>query len=165
MISSSYATTGKKAFGYSSHYGVVTPTQVYTILESVNRALVFYSKNHKRSVVSKVKTLKQSKITGKSPEHVFIKLTSLSNAMDKLSRRKQVKAMPRVTKAKAKAIPAEVFIQAGHNLDALIKYMSKVDPGKTWGQFYDLNSNISAKTPSDVYAIADLALRRLELIL
>lgn len=165
MMTSVNAANSKKAFGYSSHYGVVTPTQAYAIIDRVNKALVYYSQNHKRSVVSKVKALKIRSVSGKSPEHVFVKLTSLCNAVDKLSRREQLRPMPRVTKAKAKAIPAEVFIQAGHNLDALIKYMNKVEPGNNWGRFYDLKKDIGAKSPSDVYAITDLAFRRLELIL
>ncbi len=154
-----------KIHGYSNLYGVVTPSQVYALLENYNVALLHYVKTHKRSLLGKVKAEKLVVFKNKKPEDVFVILNKLSSKVDKLTRRVKQKPMTRVKREKAKAIPAEVFLQAGNNLDAFVQYMHSIEVDKSWGQFYTNRTYSVGKTPDNVYALVDLLLRKTNYIL
>lgn len=159
------AAGGDKSFGYSNRYGSITPAQVYSLAQNVEILLTYYVDKHKKGIATEVKALNLEPVSGKTPEDAFVKLHQLSDVLDRLARRTQLQPMKRITREKTKAIPAEVYLQAGNNLDALINIMNKLEPNKTWGDYYPVNSYTQAKVPSDVFALTDLTLRRLELIL
>lgn len=164
-ISANSATNvDKKSFGYSDRYGVVTPSQVYSLLQDYEALFTHYVNTHKKGMAGKVKRLDLKSVSGKSPEDAFKKLARLSDAVDKLSASVQLPPMDRVKKEKKKALPAEVFLQAGNCLDALVAYMNKIEPGQHWGDYYVEHEYKSGKSPSDVYALADLSVRRLAMV-
>lgn len=89
----------------------------------------------------------------------------LSASLDRLAKSLRLKPTKRVNREKDKAIPAEVYLQAGNNIDMLVKIMDKLEPEKNWGDYYANREYKQAKNPSDVFALADLPARRLNLIL
>ncbi|MFV2057148.1 MAG: hypothetical protein ACC707_11820 [Thiohalomonadales bacterium] len=153
------------SFGISNRYGAVTPSQVYSLLENYEKVFMTYVKTHKKSLLSKIRKVRLKPVKSMKPEQAFVKLHQLSDAIDKLVRRVTQKPMKRVKREKRKAIPAEVYLQAAYNLDAFVHYMNKVEPNKNWGRFYVDNVYRKNKKPSDVYALADVSLRRLMLVL
>lgn len=155
----------KKSFGYSDHYGVVTPSQVYGLLQDYEKVFTYYVNNHKKGLATQVKRLDLKSVSGKTPGDAFKKLAHLSDVIDTLSASVQLPPMDRVKKEKAKVIPAEVFLQAGNCLDAFVAYMDKLEPNKHWGNFYVEREYKKGKSPSDVYALADLSVRRLALVM
>ncbi len=155
----------KKSFGYSSRYGVVTPTQVYSTIQNYQAIFAYYIQTHKKEFSVKVNAVEFIAIQNKTPNDVFNMVSKLSDALDKLSRREQLGPMKRVTRESAnKAIPAEVLFQAGYNLDAFVSYMNKIESGNNWGRYYVSYKYTKNKNPSDVYALADLTLRRLQAV-
>jgi len=102
--------------------------------------------------------------TKKTPEDVFVKINQLSDLLDKLSSRLKLSPTSRLKRENQKAIPAEVFLQSGNTLDALIAIMNKLEPGRQWGNYYKTNSKSKPRTPTEVYALADLMLRRLAVV-
>lgn len=158
-------TGSKKSFGYSNLYGKVTPTQVYSLLQNYESLFVYYVQNHKNSLSGRANALKLQAVTGKTPEDAFVRVLKLSDLLAKLARNTQLKPTDKITRQKKKAIPAEVFLQVGNNLDALAHIMNKLEPGKSWGGYYSDQTYKKAKTPNDVYALADLSVRRFNLVL
>jgi len=152
-----------KAGSNSSIYGKVTPTQAYAILQSYESLFAYYVKHHKKGIAAKVKALKLKSFSGKIPEDVFVKVSRLSDSIDKLAGKIRVESVDRITRAKKKAIPAEVFLQVGNNLDTLVEIMNKLEPGKSWGDYYVNRTYKKAKSPNDVYALADLMVRKIKL--
>lgn len=153
------------AFSNSNRYGKVTPTDVYSILTNYENLFMRYVDNHNKNLASKIKAVEFRAASGKTPENAFVKLNQLSDSVDKLIRKENLSAMPRVRKEKATAIPAEVYTQTGNILDALAKLMVKLEPESNWGDYYAINTFKKGKKPSDVYALADLSIRRLNIIL
>ncbi|HEC12118.1 MAG TPA: hypothetical protein ENI80_02560 [Acidiferrobacteraceae bacterium] len=161
----SIANANKKSFGYSNRYGAVTPSQVYSLQQDFEALFMLYVKNHKKGLAAQVKALNLVPITGKIPDDVFVITNRLSNSLDRLAKSLHLKPMKRFTREKAKAIPAEVYLQAGNNLDVLVKIMNKLESEKNWGNYYAIRQYKLAKNPSDVFALADLSERRLNLVL
>jgi hypothetical protein len=159
------AASDKKAFGYSDRYGTVTPTQVYSLLKDFEAVFMYYVDNHQKAITARVKALDLKPVTGKTPEHAFVKLHRLSDSIDKLANRIRLEPMKRILRENKKAIPAEVFLQTGNNLDAMVKIMTKLEANKAWGDYYDLRQDLKNKKPNDVFALADLSIRRLDVVL
>ena len=159
------ANPDNKSFGYSARYGAVTPTQVYSLLQNYESVFIHYVNTHKKNAAARVKAIELIPVGKKTPDDAFQKLHGLANSLDKLMKKTNLPPVNRIEKEKGKAIPAEVFLQTGDNLDALISVMSKLEPGKTWGSYYKNNKYNHSWKPADVCALADLLTRRLELVL
>jgi len=153
-----------KKFGYSARYGVVTPTQVYSILQNYQALFLYYVKNHKNKSLSKISTMKVLSASIKNPGHAFEKIIQLSHLVDDMSKGFQLSDMSKVQPENKKIIPAEVFLQSGHVLDAFERIMAKVEPDAVWGDFYKGNNGNQAKSPTDVFKLADLLVRNFKAI-
>lgn len=151
------------SYGYSNRYGKVTPTEVYSLVQNYDKLFIHYLQTHTNKS-SKARTMKMKSIRGKTPEDVFVILEKFSKSLDKLARRAGLKTVPRIKRDQSKAIPAEVFLQAGNNLDSFVEYMDKKEPNNIWGQYYIVYKYGKSKSPSDVYALVDLQIRRLALV-
>ena len=154
-----------KSFGYSARYGAVTPPEVYALLQNYETVFMYYVNTHKKSTIARVRALKLAPAGKKTPDDAFQKLHGLANSLDKLMKKTNLPPVLRIKRETAKAIPAEVFLQTGHNLDALVNMMNKLEPGKSWGSYYKNIEYKHSLKPADVYALADLLTRRLELVL
>ena len=121
------AKSGDKSFGYSARYGVVTPSQVYSQLRNYETLLMYYVKKHKINMVDRVNKIELTPTSNKTPEDAFRKLLQLADSLDKLNKKLKLSNASKIKRLKAKALPAEVFLQAGNNLaDLLIKRLDLV---------------------------------------
>lgn len=151
-----------KKFGYSHRYGVVTPTQVYSLLKNLETALMVYIKSHKKGLVSGANAIKLKSVSGKTPADAFKALNSLGDSIDILVKTQDIHPVPRVKQEKKKVLPAEVFLQTGNNLDTFIDFLARLEPDNRWGDIYVVNRYKKSKKPNDVYALAMLLKRRLD---
>lgn len=158
------SSTGQKSFGNSNRYGKVTPALVYSIAQNYENLFLYYVKNHKSNLTTAVTELEPIPFSGMTPEDVFVRLNRLNLLMDRLAKSVQVEPVEKITREKGKAIPAEVFLAVANNLDTLNSVINKLEPGKNWGQFYNKRTYDKPLTPSDVYALVDLSVRRLNLV-
>lgn len=159
------AKSGDKSFGYSLRYGVVTPSQVYSQLQNYESLFMYYVKKHKKNMVDEVNEIKLISVSKKTPDDAYQKLLQLADSLDKLSKKLKLSTVNRIIKQKAKALPAEVFLQTANNLDSMVSILNKIEPGKVWGNYYKLQTYKQSKKPSDVYVLADLLIKRLDLVL
>jgi len=129
-------TANAQSFGNSNSYGKVNPNEVYALLKNFETVFMRYIESKKGAAASQIGGLKIASFEGKNPEDAFVKVNRISDYIDKLARRVQVTPVTRVSREQSKAIPAEVFLQIGNNLDTFVGIMIKMDPGKNWGDAY-----------------------------
>lgn len=163
-VSQAETNTDKK-FGYSDRYGKVTPSQVFAILKNYESMFSYYINNHYKDKISLLNSLELIPVTGKKPEDVFVNVNKLSDLIDQLAVKFHMQAMPRISRENNIAIPAEVFLQSGHILDAFTNIMVQLEPNNAWGNFYKMRADITGKNPNHVYALSDLSKRKFELVL
>lgn len=150
--------------GTSSRYGAVTPTQVYTLSTRLNMALLTASPIRSSGSFPQIKSMEPVMVTGKTPVDVFLRTQRICDLIDQLLHDVGMSAMVRVTPEGSSAIPAEVYLSIANCLDALNKWAIHQEQGRTTRSPYQ-KLDFTDKTPSDVYGLVDLAVRRLELFL
>ncbi len=155
----------KQGYGHSERYGPVTPSQVYALLQNYEKLFMYYVRTHNKALLPEIDAVTLVPVKNMTPENAFVMINRLSDSIDKLTARVQQEPMQRVKRERKLAIPAEVFLQAGNNLDAFVHYLHSIAPGKTWGRFYTTSTYKTGKKPDDVYALAELSVRRLNIIL
>ncbi|MDD1781181.1 hypothetical protein LRP49_08175 [Enterovibrio sp. ZSDZ35] len=155
-----------KQFGHSDYYGPLTPTQVFSLMQSVD-ALVTHYATHQFPERSAWLPTRQITVENYRPEDVFVALSRLSDLVDQLALKHKVRPTHRIERERDLAIPAEVFLQAGECLDTLALVMNSLSPDEVFGDFYANNSDSKKqnKTPSDVFALVDLIVRKLNTLL
>lgn len=165
MASPAFANThDTKAYGYSDRYGELTPTEVFSLVKNVDAIVMHYAYRYKPELASSLPR-KIIPVQGYTPEQVFVALSQLANRIDQLADDYGIDLVERVTREKAQAIPAEVFLLAGACLDTIAATLSVMEPENSFGDFYSNRTYQRPKTPSDVYAMVDLIDRKLVVLL
>lgn len=152
-----------KDYGESNRYGKLTPTHVYAISLCLQRSIDLYIKHENKPLYNKVKMMTPISVTGKKPDDVFILFNILANEIDHLAMHNNVLKVSRIKREKELAIPAEIYLMSGQLLDTFTKIINTFETGKTLGDIYK-TSQTSNKTPNDVFALGDLALRKIKLL-
>ncbi|MBF0384051.1 MAG: hypothetical protein HQL69_23810, partial [Magnetococcales bacterium] len=105
------------------------------------------------------------KVTGKNPDDVFKLFNKLADRLDILASNSGISKVSRIQIEKEKAIPAEVYIMNGNLLDAMVRIVKSSRPNMVLGDLYKTNNVTTTKTPSDVFGLGELALRKVNIIL
>ncbi|OEF50259.1 hypothetical protein A1OW_11230 [Enterovibrio norvegicus] len=162
--SATFADTHKSEYGYSDLYGELTPSQVYELVKNIDALIMRYAQKHRPQRVNALPT-DPIRVSNYTPEQVFVALLALSDNIDRFLQANHLPLIKRIEREQNNAIPAEVYLQAGLCLDSLIMAMSRIENGKSFGDFYALKESDKTKTPSDVYALVDLVHRKLFVLL
>ncbi len=145
----------------------LTPSHVYSLWTNINDSLIASSRvvSGDKALPTTLATMKPGNFSGKRPADV---LNRLAVYREKLNRLLRVKNLPmtKLAKTDGSAItPSDVYLNSGHVLTAQIRWLIvKTGPEQTVSQFYTRHG-FSGKTPSDVFALVELANRRMDLLL
>jgi hypothetical protein len=150
-------------YGYSTHYGVVTPRDVVALANNFNAVLDYYFETHGAGRVDAARNLTPEVVSGKSSEDLLARSLRLADLVDQLGQGSHLPPVLRIDRAGETALPAESYLQVGASLDGLIFYLSALDASQIWGDYYVTLRYPDEKTPDDAYAAIDLAVRKLEL--
>ncbi len=89
---------------------------------------------------------------------------SLSDHINRLAAYNGIKGADPVIREKDRAIPAEVYMMNGVLLDAMVRIVADGNGERIWGDMYKIEAVTQKKTPSDVFALGELALRKIEAV-
>lgn len=150
-------------YGYSEHYGVVTPRDVFALATNFNAVLDYYFQTHNADRLRAARTLAPTTVTGKQPADLLARSQRLADLVDRLAEGSHLSPVLRIDRAGESVLPAESYLQVGASLDGLIFYLSALDASQVWGDYYVTLRYPDEKTLNDAYAVIDLAVRKLEL--
>jgi hypothetical protein len=152
-------------YGYSEHFGIVTPRDVFALANNFNAVLDYYLETHQKGRLADVGALTAEAVAGKQSDDVFVRSQRLAELVDRLATGRHLPEVLRIDREGETALPAETFLQVGASLDGLIFFLSALDASQTWGDFYVTLRYPDEKTPDDAFAVVDLAVRKLELVM
>lgn len=145
----------------------LTPSHVFSLWTNINENLIVVA-----GVVSGISALpaalsemRPNIFSGKSPADV---LTQLVVYRTKLNRLLGLKGLPQAEQVETDGgpiTPSDVYLNSGHVLGAQVRWLiTETGPEQTVSQFYTRHG-FTGKTPNDVFALVDLANRRMDRLL
>ena len=145
----------------------LTPSHVYSLWTNINDSLVASSRvvSGDTALRAKISEMKLGNFSGKNPGDVLNHLALYREKLNRLLRAKNLPVVKRVAFDGGVVTPSDVYLNSGHVLTAQIRWLI-VETGReqTVSQFY-ARHGFSGKTPSDVFALVELANRRIDLLL
>lgn len=142
----------------------LTPSNVYSIWSNINDAVVAVAHvstgDEKR--VAKLKDLKARAFKNKTPGDVLHQVGEFREHLDDLRRRGGMGATNKfIERQDAATTPSDVFLNSGYALNGLVEWLIlNTDRKQLVSPFYTRH-RFTEKTPNDVFALVDLATRRL----
>lgn len=145
----------------------LTPSHVFSLWTNTNNALETMAGilTKDSSLRQKVKATTPRGFTGKKPADVLRRVAEFREKLDRLRQKGSLPPTKRFVHGTGTITPSVVFLNSGHVLDATVQWVIK-NSGKDQlvSPFY-VRHDISGKTPSDAFAMVDLANRRIDMIL
>ncbi|MBT8002492.1 MAG: hypothetical protein HN578_06215 [Rhodospirillales bacterium] len=147
--------------------GKITPNGPFRLWTAVNKGLVEYAFVKGGSALkANVAALTAVPTTGKKPGHVLAQGAEFRAALDNGRAKYNLAPSKKYRDPKGRAVtPAVVFLNAGYMLDGLVRLIEAQPNVKDFhvGIIYVV-PKFSGKSPSNVFALAELATRRMALI-
>lgn len=152
--------------GFALDLGL-TPSHVYSLWTNINGSLVTVAR-----VISgdpawrkRLTAYSARKFEGKRPSDVLRRVADYRAKLDRLLRRESLALTKQLPAGEEEVTPSEVYLNSGFVLNAQVRWLIvNTGPEQTVSQFY-YRHDFSGETPSDVFALVDLANRRLDEIL
>ncbi len=145
-------------------YGKITPNQPYDIWLDITADIPLLTPNAAKSRA--INRLKAKKFSGKSPADVLKALAKFRGALDRARAKVGLPKTPIYRSPSGEKVsPAIVYINSGDVLDSVVQYLLKANPGNEAYRANFAYQYPKGKTPSDVYELVDLGIRRLDLAL
>ena len=145
----------------------LTPSHVYSLWTNINDSLVASSRvlSGDAALLASLSAMKARKFSGKKPADVLNHLIKYREKLNKLLTAKKLPLTKRAETVAGAVTPSYVYLNSGHVLNAQIRWLIvETGPEQTVSQFYTRHG-FSGKTPSDVFALVQLAIRRMDLLL
>lgn len=148
----------------SQNFGM-TPSHVYGMWTNINNALVAAAGivSGTPAASEAVAAIKPRSYSGKKPADVLKRVMTVHAKLNRLrarSKLKPAKTQPR--KESGKITPSDVYLNSGHVQDGLVDWIVRnTTADQLVSQFYT-RRDFSGKTPSDAFAMVDLAARRID---
>ncbi|MBT4939002.1 MAG: hypothetical protein HON14_07720 [Rhodospirillaceae bacterium] len=154
----------------------LTPNQVYNIWTNINKALLVFAKQQSRFATfqPQFNSLKVSKFSNKKPIDVLARVEEFSKKFHAFTGRKDfLPGEGLLTKEvvfqhrenNAVVTPSVIYLSSAN---LLVKFVSEIEkqigPNDLISPFF-ANREFSAKEPSDVFGLVDLADRRMDLLI
>ena len=153
-----------RRYGYSEHYGTVTPRDVFALATNFNAVLDYYLETHNVERAAAIRALVPEEVSGKQSDDLLAHSQRLAQLVDDLAIGRHLPPVLRVERAGDQTLPAEAYLQVGASLDGLIFYLSALDASQIWGDYYVTIEYSDEKSPDDAFSAVDLAVRKLELV-
>ncbi len=147
--------------------GKITPNGPYRLWSAINKVLPDYAALAGGAALrAQIEGMAVADASGKNPGHVLAQTAAFRDLLEAMRNELKLAKVEVYKDPLGRAVtPAVVFVNAGFNMDALVEayHVALNKPAAEHGKFYDVPV-ASGKTPSDVYALVELATRRLALI-
>ncbi len=146
----------------------LTPSHVYGLWNNVNQALtgLANARTDNNTLINQLNNMTPSSFSGKTPGDVLKHATNFRNKLDQLKKQRNLKKTNTIVlNDKVKITPSIVFLNSGNILDSLVLLViDSTAKNKPIAQYFK-TQDVSGKKPSDVYAMVDIANRRLDHIM
>ncbi len=145
----------------------LTPSHVVGLWTNINNCLLTVSQTVVKDddLTEKLKDMTPGSQTDKKPSDVLGQVRLFSDKVDTIRRKANLKPAKRYKNIDDKITPSVVFLNTGHVLDGVVDWLvGQTDASTLVSPFYELQ-NITGKTPSDAYAMVELANRRLDALM
>jgi|APSaa5957512535_1039671.scaffolds.fasta_scaffold109352_1 hypothetical protein len=157
----------KASTAVAPELGKITPNGPYRIWTAINAVLPDYAMLKGGAALrAKVEGLTAVPVSGKKPGEVLRQGMQFKGVLEALRERQKLNNIDIYTDPLGRDVtPGVVYVNAGFGLDGIVEcyHLALNDPDATHGKYYGVPA-ASGKTPSDVYALVELATRRLRLI-
>jgi len=154
----------------------LTPSPVYGLWSNINRAVIVYAKLHStdNDWLRKLEGMEPKKFTGKEPAHVLeqvkrfktelIELIELNKHWSDSATETLLDGnLPNLLSSNNNRVtPSQVYLHSGQVLVNIARYILQESPTVIEISPLFEEQHITGKTPSDVYGMVDLGIRRLE---
>ncbi len=153
----------------------LTPSNVYGLWTNINAALVALAESTVEDEVelTRILQIEPNKFFGKTPKNVLAKVTAFNKKLHVLAKDKSEHGAEKtfadevlfiLKEDEGVVTPSLVYMRSGHVLAGVVKLVSdRYKTPQPIGPFF-IRHNFRDKTPSDVFALVDLASRRYEAI-
>lgn len=145
----------------------LTPSHVYSLWTNINQSLIASSRlvSADSDLPETMSAMEPKTFTGKKPADVLELLILYRAKLDRLLRDRNLPKTKRTAAGSETISPSDVYLNSGHVLNAQVMWMVvSTGPEQTVSQFYTRHG-FSGKTPSDVYALVEIANRRMDQLL
>lgn len=161
-----FASLTPPAQAQSSAIGM-TPSHVVGLWSNVNKALVTAARlaGDDTVLVRDVEALQAKSFSGKKPADVLGKVVEVRAKLDQFRAKSKLKATAVYGTEDGAVNPTIVFLNSGLVLNGVVDWIARNSGREELISPYYNFPAFSGKTPSDAYSMADLADRRLTLIL
>lgn len=146
----------------------LTPSDVVMLWTNTNNALVgvaTIAPGGGESLARQVKAMSLGEFEKKMPGEVLGKVVEFRGKLDSLRKRIGLPATGEFHNKDGKITPSVVFLNTGFVLDSAAEWIIKSSKNKVSVGEYYVPYEIKGKTPTDAFAMAELATRRIDLIL
>jgi hypothetical protein len=146
----------------------LTPSHVYGLWSNVNQALtgLANARTDNNTLINQLNNMTPGSFSGKTPGDVLKHATTFRNKLDQLKKQHNLeKTNAIVLSDKEKITPSVVFLNSGNILDSLVLLVIDSTAKNKPVAHYFKTQDVSSKKPSDVYAMVDIANRRLDHII
>lgn len=146
---------------------VLTPDQVYSLWTNINRSLLAASRivSHDPAWQAELAAQTLRTFHGKRPADVLVLVKAYRDKLDRLRRQAGLPPVRRLDAAYDLVTPSVVYVASGHVLNGQVEWLIlNTGPDRPVTTFYRRH-DFDGNTPSDVFALVELAGRRLDQIL
>lgn len=140
----------------------LTPSHVFALWTNVNTCLLTIAAQQKNgeALVENLKDLEVQSFAGKQPSDVLLALEKIRNRINSVRVRAGMAPVAVYLDQAEVVTPSTVFLNSGYILDGLADIVAhKGDATSLVTSCYE-TQHVIGKTPSDVFGLVDLAMRR-----
>lgn len=145
----------------------LTPSHVVSLWTNVNAALITVAEvsSGDAAWAAELAATTPTRFDNKKPADVLARVVEFRAKLDRLLAAGGLKPAKQYQHGGGKVTPSVVFLNSGHTLDAVVRWVIQNTPRERLVSEYFTRHAISGKTPSDAFAMVDLANRRIDRIL
>jgi len=145
----------------------LTPNHVVSLWTDTNDALVVVAGviSDDEAWVDRLAATTARSFSGKAPADVLERVAAFRDKLDRLRRSGGLEPTQRYDNGGGAVTPSVVFLNSGHVLDAVVSWIIENTGREQLVSGFYTRHGFSGKTPSDAFAMVDLANRRIDLIL
>ncbi len=150
---------------YDRHtYGKITPNGPFHLWLGINEfmPLLTTSPSQTRAIRAEI----NQRFRGKTPANVLSQVVRFRNKLDRLLAKYRLNKTGVFRSPTGEKIsPAIVYINSGHSYDSVVRLLLKANPNDQSYRDKFLIPFPKGKTPSDVFGLVDLAIRKIDVLL
>lgn len=143
----------------------LTPSNVVSLWSNINNALLTSAEIIDGAAGrAALEAMTVGSFPGKKPGDVLAQVVAFRAKLDKVGQRLSLKPTKTYSDPEGGAVtPSVVFMNSGHVLDSIVLTVIKLDGERLIGGLYAAHE-LSGKSPSDAYAMVELANRRIDVL-